>query len=611
MALEQYDKWVIGNQKRILDWTKKYSTNRYAPIRDAFANYNNAKSNKQKLKAFENLKKELVSSKGIPFEDLANKDYKDLSNTIQKYADRYTQGDISALDRNSNIGKLLNRYDLLTPISDAMNSLPSKPKDYSYVELDKAFQDNYNYDEMVALANQYNYDWTDKEDRKEFIKALAEIEQARLKEEAYNPQDFTGALTQLAYPVTFNYAKNNEDKIRTDGPSIGGVPLKGVGDLWQPLLADASSQIAMMEGAAAGKTLGGIVGQGAVGKGLGELVAAPVLTEYGQVMANDKPVTDALQDAAAGTVLNSVGPATIMGMASRFYRPGATPNATAKALANKYADDYRTMIRLQHEQPYTYINKPEQGAYEAAKLKYINANAKKILKDNPELTPLEATKQASTGKNLADAEAYGEGAVAQVRENNKYKAQKTGKTGVYKKNPIYQTKELTPEQVLNNPDNVMQITPEMQAKEQMLYRWKNRPQGTDEAKYKLAMKKANNEPITVDDLVKAGYTESVAHKIYNSLKHNTTEPIKNIGFNLGAANRLAGRRIDAFGRNINFLPGKYGESEPEIDWDDPKVKAYKAAYERYKSNEDFYQKPKKPAGLKNETVKKIEKIFGD
>ena len=78
MNLEQYDKWVIGNQKRILEWTKKYSTKRYTPIKDAFAKYHNAKSNKQKLKAFENLKKELVSSKGVSFEDLANKDYKDL-----------------------------------------------------------------------------------------------------------------------------------------------------------------------------------------------------------------------------------------------------------------------------------------------------------------------------------------------------------------------------------------------------------------------------------------------------------------------------------------------------------------------------------------------------
>ena len=369
----------------------------------------------------------------------------------------------------------------------------------------------------------------------------------------------------------------------------------------------------MMEGAAAGKTLGGIVGQGAVGKGLGELVAAPALTEYGQVMANDKPVTDALQDAAAGTVLNSVGPATIMGMASRFYRPGATPNATAKALAKKYADEYRKMIHLQHEQPYRFISKDEQAAYiNGNQLKYIVKEAEKLVSENPGMSVDEAIKQASS-KNLADAEAYVKRNAAQLQKFKESADQKTGKTGVYKKNWVYQTNELTPKQVLNNSDNVMQITPEMQAKEQMLYRWrkKNRPQGTDEAQYKLAMKKANNEPITVDDLVKAGYTESVAHKIYNGLKHNITEPIKNIGFNLGAANRLAGRRIDAFGRNINFLPGKYGESEPEIDWDDPKIKAYKAAYERYKSNEDFYQKPKKPAGLKNETVEKIEEIFGD
>ena len=76
MDLAQYDKWVIGNQKRILDWTKMHSKERYAPIRDAFSAYHRAKSNKQKIQAFENLKKELVSSKGVKFNDLVDNTFK-------------------------------------------------------------------------------------------------------------------------------------------------------------------------------------------------------------------------------------------------------------------------------------------------------------------------------------------------------------------------------------------------------------------------------------------------------------------------------------------------------------------------------------------------------
>lgn len=591
-AIKPYEDWVIRNKKFIIDWVKQNDKVRLDDIRNAFNTFERATSNKSKLKAFDELKRSLHTRHGKAFSDLIKEKYEPAKKYAQEMATLKGDGTIESIPRNTDnekLNKSLKLYDLFNEMSSALSTLPSKPKDYSYVELDKAFQDNYDYDEMVALANQYNYDWTDKEDRKEFIKTLSEIEQARLKEDAYTPHDAAGMLTQLAYPVTLEHAR------KTDEISPYSV------------IADLATQATMMEGPTVGKMLGGKVGEG-----LGGLVAAPALTEYGQIMTNDKPVTDALQDVGAGTVLNSIAPGTIMGMASRFYRPGTTPNATARALANKYADDYRTMIRLQHEQPYRFIPKDEQAAYiNGNQLKYIVKEAEKLVSENPGMSVDEAIKQASS-KNLADAETYVKRNAAQLQKFKESADQKTGKTGVYKKNWVYQTNELTPEQVLKSPDNVMQITPEMQAKEQMLYRWrkKNRPQGTDEAKYRLAMKKANNEPITVDDLVKAGYTESALHKIYNGLKHTTTEPIKSLGLNLGAANRLADKRIEAFGRNVN-LPWNYGESEPEIDWDDPKVKAYKAAYERYKSNEELYQKPKKPAGLKNETVEKIEKIFGD
>ena len=583
MNLEQYDKWVIGNQKRILEWTKKYSTKRYTPIKDAFAKYHNAKSNKQKLKAFENLKKELVSSKGVSFEDLANKDYKDLNDTLQKYADQYTQGDINALDRNSNISDLLNRYDALSPISDAMKSLPSKQKDYSYVELDKAFQDNYDYNEMVALAEKYNYDWTNKEDRKEFIKALSEIEQARLKADAYTPHDADGMITQLTYPVTLEHARKT-DKLSP-----------------YALISDLATQMAMAEGAGLGKAVAGKAGEA-----VGGLVAAPAMTEYGQMMVNDKPISDAAADAGTGVILNSVAPGMILGTASRFYSPGNTVNSSAKALANKYADEYRKMINLQREQPYIKVQKPSQELYEATKLKYINAKAKQLIDKNPELSTKDALIQAGSGTNLKEAEEAAKITVLQNENINKALAEARKSTGVYKKNLFGKETELTPEEVNKAEYPIAHITPEMRETEKVLYRW-NKPKGTEVAKYNLAKKKANNETITPDDLVAAGYYENPLHMVYRKIRNNT-EGLNSLALNLGAANRLADRKIGMFTRMIN-LPWNYGESEPEINLDDPKVKTYINAYKRYKSDMDYYQKPKKPEGMKDETAKKIEEYL--
>ena len=611
-AIKPYEDWVIRNKKFIIDWVKQNDRVRLDDIRNAFNAFERATSNKSKLKAFDGIKNSLHTHEGVAFSDLIKKKYEPAKKYAQELATLKGDGTIESIPRNTTNDKLnksLKLYDLFNEMSSVLSTLPSKPKDYSYVELDKAFKDNYDYDEMVALANQYNYDWTDKEDRKEFIKTLAEIEQARLKEEAYNPQDAAGVTTKLLYPTAWEYARKNEDKIRTDGPSILGAPLKGVWDMKAPLAMDAATQFTMAEGGSLGKK-----GLGRTGELLGGLVAAPAMTEYGQVMVNNKPVTDALPDAGAGVALNSIAPSALKGMAYRFYKPNPNPNVAAKALANKYADEYRTMIRLQQEQPYMYTNAQNPSydkVYEAAKLRYINAQIKQLIKTNPGLSSAEATKLATTGNNLTAAEQYANNAaITKARLDAALTNKNSGHTGVFKRTEKGKEKELSAKEINSSEDPVIQVTPEMQAKERMIYRWKNRPNGSPAANYALAMKKAQNKPITPEDLAAAGYTESALHKLYNSAKHSVVEAPKNLFLNVGAASRLADRRIDAFERNVN-LPWNYGESEPEIDWDDTKVKAYKAAYERYKSNEDFYQKPKKPAGLKNETVEKIEEIFGD
>lgn len=585
-VIKPYEDWVIRNKKFIIDWVKQNDRVRLDDIRNAFNNFERATSNKSKLKAFDGIKNSLHTHEGVAFSDLIKEKYEPAKKYAQELATLNGDGTIESIPRNTDNDKLnksLKLYDLFNEMSSVLSTIPAKQKDYSYVELDKAFQDNYDYNEMTALAEKYNYDWSDKEDRKEFIKALSEIEQERLKAGAYTPHDAAGMLTQLAYPVTLEHARKT--------------------DKFSPyaFISDLATQMAMAEGAGLGKAAAGKAGEA-----VGGLVSAPAMTEYGQMMVNDKPISDAAADAGTGVILNSVAPGMILGAASNFYRPGNTVNSSAKALANKYANEYRKMINLQHEQPYIKVQKPSQELYEATKLKYINAKAKQLMSKNPELTPKDALIQAGTGTNLKEAEEAAKVTVQQNDNINKALAEARKSTGVYKKNLFGKETELTPEQVNKSEYPIAHITPEMRETEKVLYRW-NKPKGTEVAKYNLAKKKANNETITPDDLVAAGYYENPLHMVYRKIRNNT-EGLNSLALNLGAANRLADRKIGMFNRMVN-LPWNYGESEPEIDWNDPKVKTYVNAYKRYKSDMDYYQKPKKPEGMKDETAEKIEKYL--
>lgn len=569
MDLAQYDKWVIGNQKRILDWTKMHSKERFAPIRDAFTAYHRAKSNKQKIQAFENLKRELVSGKGVKFNDLVNNTFEPTREYLQGAADKFTKGDIDALDRNSNLSDKLKVYDDLAPLSEAMKSIPEKVKGFDWVELDKAFRDNYSYDEMKALADKYNFDYKDPKERKEFIELLADMEHKRLKQDAYTPHDIGGMITQMAYPVTLEHAR------KTDEFHPGAI------------LADLASQAVMAGGAGVGNQVAGKAGEV-----VGGMLTAPAITEAGQYFVNDKPGEDALADYAVGVGTNAFAPGTIKGMLSTFEAPFKFgEKAAARNAANNIANELEGVIRQQRRGvPYRNIENLSGRV-----MKRYDDKKALATKNNVVFDPVTAMKE-SENEVLQE--------VIDLEKANLYR---TGKTNVYKNRLFREPKELTPSQVLNEEPKILNIKEDDRYKKNLFYRWhKPNDETTEMFKRIAAAKKINNEPWEVSDLVQAGITETPINAAMRYVGRYT-EPLTSLGMNLGASTRLTDRKFGLADRYLN-LPWKYGEKEQrEIDFSNPEVKAYMKAYGRYKGSPNYFREPPKPKGYSDEEIEKIRK----
>lgn len=309
MNLNEYDKWVIGNQKKILDWTRKFSKARYAPIRDAFSAYRNAKSNKEKINAFEALKKELKTKSGVSFGELVEKKYNPVKEVLQRAANDHTQGDIEALDRNSNLSDKLTIYDDLSPLSEAITTLPKVVDNYDWVELDKAFEDRYNVNELTALANKYGYDYKDKNERAEFLGKLAEIQNKNDLEKIWNDGTVAGLYTDIITPITKEYAKNNYNKIN------------GTGDLVAPLAADIGVNTMMAGLPGAGVTRVG--GPGKIAQRVATVAdntVAPTLRGTANVFINDAEPSDAAKNAVSEIATNFATPWMLRGVTRKANR---------------------------------------------------------------------------------------------------------------------------------------------------------------------------------------------------------------------------------------------------------------------------------------------------
>lgn len=383
MNLEQYDKWVIANQKKILDWTRKFDKKRYAPIRDAFSAYHKAKSNKQKISSFDRLKDELKLSSGKSFSELIDTQFKPTMELLQKVADDHTNGDIEALNRNSNFAKELSTYDDLSPLYEATSSIPSKEEGYDWVEIDKAYEDNYNVKELTALAAKYGYDYTDKKERSEFLSKIAEIEKQKNIDKAFSLDPNASKLdqaahiiTDLAYPITKNYVRKNWQNI------------EGKSDLIKPMLADV---------AVAELMTGPFRFKWKPGATIANNTVAPLVRQGAEVGINDKPLEDAAKDFVGESVTNFATPVFVEGAKSKLSNMmGNEKQKTAQAMLNEAANKARAFENeFISGTPIVKVVTHDDGT---KSLKYfVYGGKKKLVKEVPD----HIARKMSNGKTLS------------------------------------------------------------------------------------------------------------------------------------------------------------------------------------------------------------------
>lgn len=601
--LKQYDDWVIKNQKDVLDWVKMYSTKRYDDVKKAFEKYHRAKSKWQQIEAFEGIKEELKTPSGVSFKQRLDEKFTPARERLQKSADKYTDGDIDALWGKYSSNQDMADYERYKNLYKAVSTIPEKVDKYENVELDRAYRDNYDYKAMKALAEKYNFDYTDPKDRKEFLKHLSDIEQQRLKAEAYQPNDIRGMVTQMAYPVTLEHAR------QTDEISPAAV------------LTDLGSQAVMAGGAGIGNRVAGQAGEM-----VGGMLTAPAITEAGQIAINKKDPKDALADYGVGVATNAFAPGAIMGMTkgyANYFRPKA--NASYKSLANRYANEAEQRIRATRN-GVPYVNTPdlEFEAYKLAQPKLKEARTK-FFKEHPDLSEEELW---TLWADSREAQGIKKGILAEANEQVKHdfmqsleKSVSEDKPTVYKRTFIRnKEKPLTAEEINNAENEIIFNTPDDLAKEDVFWRWNknkrispidNEPYLATEKEMHAAnkggaMAKVTGKTPGPTDLSEMGYTESPLNMI-SRYAGRYSEPLQSLGMNLGASTRLTDRKLGMADRYLN-LPWKYGESEDrEIDFSNPKVKAYMKAYGRYKGNEDYFSEPPKLKGYSDKELERIQK----
>lgn len=155
------------------------------------------------------------------------------------------------------------------------------------LSIDNAYSGNYDYEQMKTLADQYGYDYTDKEDRKEFLSKLSDYEQAKAVDAAFGispdasfMDNVASVITDFGTPITKEYAKRNYQDIN------------GLSDIGLPLAGDAITNFAMM----------------GVSKPAVNTVAAPVIREGFNMALNGKSFKDAAIDAGGNIATNIATP---------------------------------------------------------------------------------------------------------------------------------------------------------------------------------------------------------------------------------------------------------------------------------------------------------------
>lgn len=287
---EAVKKWLNSDGTNLLKQVKEwYPKETYNEVYKLFSDANAATST-DKIKKFQAFENKLNS---LMFNDAENK-YKKYQEWRKKNPD--TKLIKEDEDRVKNMEKALN----------FKRGMPSKEKNYEAVSID-GDTNKYKYDDMKYLAGQYGFDYDDKNDRAEFLSALAKYQKQKNVDEIMDES----TLVNFALPVAKEYAKQYLDDLEgdfsdwSDGvPSYGALirnPKLGVATTADMLTNTAMFGIKDTAKEPLKKAMTKVYNYG----------VAPLIRETGNVAVDNKDVGQGAIDAAAGVVSNVVTPRLI------------------------------------------------------------------------------------------------------------------------------------------------------------------------------------------------------------------------------------------------------------------------------------------------------------
>lgn len=197
----------------------------------------------------------------------------------------------------------------------------------------------YDIEQMTKLAEQYGYDYRNKDERAEFLSYVAKANQNRELDKIWN-KGGDAIYTSLVTPIAKEYAQKNYEEIAPDGyASIGPLGIPTDSKMVKPVVADVG----------VGTLMAGIPGSTVANKALGvalDNTVAPLVRQAARVGLNEVPVEDAAKDFVSEVSTNIATPFALNGgyeWAGRVMGKGNAMNVQSRV--NEMANSARSVSK--------------------------------------------------------------------------------------------------------------------------------------------------------------------------------------------------------------------------------------------------------------------------
>lgn len=413
----------------------------------------------------------------------------------------------------------------------------------------------YDIEQMTKLAEQYGYDYRNKDERAEFLSYVSKANQNRELDKIWDDGSLYSIYAGLAAPIAKEYARKNYDKIN------------GVKDILPAVAADVG----------VGTLMAGIPGSTVANKALGvalDNTVAPLARQVARVGLNDVPVGDAAKDFVSEVTTNIATPFALNGGYEWLGRVMGKGNAmNVQSRVNEMANSARSVSKkIKEGQPWM---EAQYGDIGDGKNGVIGYTYKRLNKKGQ--------------VEEISAEQFG-------KSKHRISEKEMGEFGDYMK--AMQGKR----------------TPQEEA---LAAEWTTNPEVKFDPEYGIEKKMrqsslAGKDPISDLNLAELSTLQSKEPKetIWNWAK---SSPAGNDALayltNLQGRSKYGGEMInglsllDPTNTVTNIM-----EHKKVVDQDDPEVKMYKRNYKLHEEYPYLVDMPKKPDKYKDFSV---EEIFGE